>query len=112
METVIGFWIVCGVAGAIIASRHNSGVAGFFLGILLGPIGVIAAFALDGRRKCPQCASRMNDGAKVCPQCRSALSAPDPRYAHLERAKTADFAAEQVLSERIKDKHGIPPRRS
>ena len=73
MEIIVGFWIVCGIVGAIIGSAKNAGPAGFALGLLLGPLGVIAAFILDNRRKCPQCKGRVDDGAQICQHCHSAI---------------------------------------
>lgn len=37
------FWFVCGLLSAYVASQKNrSGVAWFFIGLLCGPIGLIA----------------------------------------------------------------------
>lgn len=69
---VIGLVISCiifGVLGAIVGSRREKGVMGFYLGLLLGPIGVIVAFALDGRQSCVKCNSRLNGKPAVCPHC-------------------------------------------
>lgn len=74
MELLIGFWIVCGVVGAVIAGQKNAAGAGFFLGLLLGPLGVIAAFAMDNRATCPHCNSRLNGTPKICPQCHREVS--------------------------------------
>lgn len=73
MEFLVGFWVVCGIAGAIIGSSKNAGCGGFILGLLLGPIGLLAAFTLDNRQQCPQCKSRVDDGAVMCPQCHAAM---------------------------------------
>lgn len=37
----IAVWVVCGLIGAAIGSSKNLGCAGFMLGVLLGPIGLI-----------------------------------------------------------------------
>ncbi len=43
MEMLIIFWIICGALGAVVTDRK---ALGFTLGILLGPLGVIAAAVL------------------------------------------------------------------
>ena len=41
-------WLVCGAIGAAIMSgKGRSGVGGFALGVLLGPIGLIIALLLS-----------------------------------------------------------------
>ena len=36
-----GFWIICGIAAGMIArSRHRKMTWGFWLGVILGPIGI------------------------------------------------------------------------
>ena len=73
LAAVIGAF-VCGIVGYAIADQKNAGMPGFWLGLLLGPIGiVIAAVALDNRPQCPACRSRIERGASVCPACRCSL---------------------------------------
>lgn len=62
-------WCVCGILGGVIASAKDAGVAGFLVGALFGPLGVIAAFALDGRPQCEKCRTRLDTRASICPQC-------------------------------------------
>lgn len=66
---VIGLWVVCGIAGGVIAGQKDAAGAGLLAGLLLGPIGVLVAFAMDGRRACPQCGGRLNGEPKVCQHC-------------------------------------------
>lgn len=81
-------WLLCGVAGGVILSnKGRSGVGGFALGFLLGPIGlVIAVFmkadqpALEeealqagSQRKCPDCAELIKVEARKCRYCGSQL---------------------------------------
>lgn len=70
---VIGFftWIASGIAAMIIATPKKGASAGMIMGLILGPLGVIAAFALDFRPLCAQCHEHVNDGAKICPHCHS-----------------------------------------
>src|SRR5262245_22635080 len=85
MAVVFGVWLTCGFLGALIGARNSSPVTGALCGFLFGPLGVILAFAADGRAKCPHCKSRVEKGAAICPGCRSplakAVDAPPPlRY--------------------------------
>lgn len=73
MELLIFTWIACPVAGGIIASRKKATLGGALLGLFLGPIGVIAAFALDGRPSCPTCQSKLDGRGEICPLCKTDL---------------------------------------
>jgi hypothetical protein len=76
MSDYIGWLLVgsfiCGALAAAAASPRESIGVGFLLGALFGPLGLLAAMAIDGRSKCSQCASRINRGARVCPYCKTA----------------------------------------
>ena len=48
MELLL-FWVLCGVVAAVVASnKGNSGVSWFFMGVLLGPIGLILSLVVSG----------------------------------------------------------------
>ena len=80
---IIMFWIICGAVAAMIASsKGGSGVLGFIVGLLLGPLGIVAAFFLGGEeqkaakeleagiaKKCPRCAELVKPDALVCKHC-------------------------------------------
>lgn len=75
-------WVVMAIIGAMIGSSKGMGSAGFFLGLLLGPIGWIIVAVLqpstatadrvavgEGRRPCPHCAEFIRPEANVCRFC-------------------------------------------
>jgi hypothetical protein len=74
MEFVI-IWFVCGIISAAIGQKKGEGCASFFIGIILGPIGILAALLSKGnRRKCPFCKELIIKGAVKCPKCQSDLN--------------------------------------
>ncbi len=69
-ELLILFWIICGIAAAFVAtSRGASGCLWAFLGFLLGPIGLLMAFASESGRKCVYCLKGIHENARRCPHC-------------------------------------------
>jgi ribosomal protein L40E len=83
VEVYIVIWIVCGfVAAAIASSRGAAGGAGFILGILFGPFGILIACFMGGeaektakqvstgaKKICPRCAEAVQPAAQVCRYC-------------------------------------------
>jgi hypothetical protein len=67
---VVGIWIACGILEVVIGSQKKAAGAGYFLGIAFGPLGLIAALALDWRPLCPRCKARLNGQATLCPYCK------------------------------------------
>ena len=62
-------WFGSAVAAGVIGYTRQAGVAGLVLGLFLGPIGVAAAYALDGRAACPHCAGRLDGRGRICQHC-------------------------------------------
>ena len=62
-------WFGSAVAAGIIGHARQAAIAGAVLGLFLGPIGVVAAFALDGRASCPHCAGRLDGRGQICQHC-------------------------------------------
>jgi hypothetical protein len=56
-------------------SKKGEGCAGFIMGSLLGPIGLIIMIASKGDRvHCPACKELMRRGAAICPHCRTTFA--------------------------------------
>jgi hypothetical protein len=75
---LVGTWIACGILGFIVGEQKCAGGQGFALGLVFGPLGVIAALSLDGRPLCPMCIARLNrpvDRRKqsICPHCHAEI---------------------------------------
>ncbi len=66
---VLWIWFSSAVAAGIIGYSRQAGPAGVVLGLFLGPIGVVAAFALDGRPSCPHCAGKLHGRGQICQHC-------------------------------------------
>lgn len=83
MEVFIVLWLICGGISAMIASsKGGSGLIGFIVGFLLGPLGIVVAFFLGSekgaaekevaggtKKKCPRCAELVQPDALVCKHC-------------------------------------------
>lgn len=97
MNEVLVLWIIiaaiCGFVGGFLLERSDRWGTGFFLGLLLGPIGIVVAaiMRLDRTgeapvattaptRKCPDCAEVVLAEARKCRFCGAALEpiAPPP----------------------------------
>jgi hypothetical protein len=70
------FWgFIWGMIGMAIGQKKGIPGIGFFIGFLLGPIGVLLTLASKGNRiKCPFCKQMIDPKALICPHCRSEVS--------------------------------------
>ncbi len=83
MGETLGFllvlgWLACPIAGLLAAADRNAAGPGLLAGLLLGPLGVIAALGFDARPCCPRCGGRLNAGLSrrppwLCQHCRAPL---------------------------------------
>ena len=72
MEIAIVLWIFFGIVTAIVASgKGRSGCGWFLIGVLFGPFGLIAAFAVGSSYQCPKCKKGIDKEATICPYCRT-----------------------------------------
>ena len=63
-----------GTLGAIVGYLKRAPGVGAMLGVLFGPLGVIAALVLDNRPHCTNCSGPLEHAASTCPHCHAALS--------------------------------------
>lgn len=65
-------WILCGIVAAMIGQGKGEGCLSFFLGVLLGPFGIlIAIFSKGNRKQCPACKEFIHKEAVKCPKCQT-----------------------------------------
>jgi hypothetical protein len=70
----IGWIFIGALLGGLAAQvKGFSMVGGLIGGSLLGPLALLMFLCSDGRKKCPQCAERVQKDAKLCPHCKSQL---------------------------------------
>lgn len=95
LEACLGLIIAIfatGGIGAMIGSLRGRSVAGFWLGLVFGPLGWCIAFTLADRRpKCPACKGVIDPGSIRCPHCRYDLVQIEKR-----RATTCSFCGALV----------------
>lgn len=66
---ILALAFVCGLISAVIASsRGDFGWAYFFLGGLLGPLGIVMAITQTGK-ECPACRAKNHTKATRCGRC-------------------------------------------
>ena len=77
MEIVAVMALFGAISAAIAYSRGSTGFGFFFVGLMLGPIGIVVAL-LQGA-KCSGCQKRIHGKAVICPHCRTEQTeAPPP----------------------------------
>jgi hypothetical protein len=67
-----GLAVVCAIIGAWIGEAKCQRSAGFILGILLGPIGILIVCLLPAQEKkklCHHCKKQVSENSPFCPLC-------------------------------------------
>lgn len=68
-------FLLCGLVGAAIGENKGRRPAGFFFGLLAGPVGwALVAAGPDLRPRCRSCRSPVPRGAARCPHCAADLA--------------------------------------
>jgi len=73
---VLAWTVPSGTLGAVVGYLRRAPAVGAMLGGLFGPLGVVAALAIDNRPYCTKCCGRLEDMAETCPHCQAALYDP------------------------------------
>jgi hypothetical protein len=72
IELLLVFWSLCGIASGMMAIyRNNSVTMWFFLGFVLGPLGVLCSMIAGDGIKCGYCAKSVPPKATKCPYCQT-----------------------------------------
>lgn len=71
MELYLPLWLACAFLASIVGAQKQAGWTCLMLGILFGPVGLIASFAIDHRETCPTCGTRLNGRPTMCPACKT-----------------------------------------
>ena len=70
--------LIGGLIGLLIGQTKGRAGAGFFFGMLLGPLGwLVVAAGPSLKPKCPDCGGVIVEGARKCKNCGSELPVPD-----------------------------------
>ena len=72
--SMVGYFALVGLVGALCGDHRGRRIAGFWLGIFLGPVGWVAIL-LGTDRRCPHCrAPLLARDASVCSACGRSVS--------------------------------------
>ena len=71
-------WLSSAIAAGIVGHARQAALPGAVLGLFFGPIGLLAAFALDGRASCPHCAGKLDGRGQICQHCNRPIRWHEP----------------------------------
>ena len=96
--------LICGVIGAVIGQTRNNGGGGFFLGLLLGPIGWIIVLMMDDptMKPCPTCKGKCPGDATRCQHCGVEFFSYTAYRPSLDALSRRSREAKAMLAEPIK----------
>ena len=100
LSEAIGWIILFGGAGILLGRMRGHPIFGFFIGVVMGPLGlIIILLSRNDRFKCHACKMPVERDASICPHCRSALG-PQPLAPKLDARK--DFYYHIFHEEEVK----------
>ncbi len=107
MIFLLAIWLLFGAGTAAIANSNGRGALGWFMiGLLFGPIGIIAALIAGSGYQCPRCKKSVDKEATICPHCRT-------EYGNTDRQEEIEPAAQEVhkheLPSSCEDPHKLEP---
>ena len=63
-------WVICAALAIVIGNKKGELVTSIFVGILLGPLGLIMALVSVGNwGECTRCGTQVHRKASECPHC-------------------------------------------
>ena len=76
MATILS-WAACAVAASVVAnSRGANPLLWFFIGVVMGPFGLLLSFVSGTGKECPACKRGIHPKATKCQYCQTVLYAP------------------------------------
>jgi hypothetical protein len=104
MEVAIIYgWIASVFLATFVAAGKRAAAWGFLFGLLFGPLGLIASFSLDGRRRCPHCNGPVDDLPRLCPHCRLETNWPEEFFYSFMHDLGALFSSKGDRTENCKE---------
>jgi hypothetical protein len=103
MEFLIIIWLLFGIAsGVVMNNKGRSGCAGFALGFLLGPFGLIIALVMKADNNAQEREVLQSGASKKCPFCAEVIRAEAIKCRHcgtaLHKPMDADLASQLQFS--------------
>lgn len=75
MEILVLVLVICGIIASNLGSRKGIATSSFFLGLILGPLGILLVYISKGKTvTCPFCKKLIFQSLKVCPHCEKVIT--------------------------------------